>query len=431
MSKEIQTNVKGNNNCNIKINNIMAENDLLAKYNIVDSELKEKGKVESELSKRIELAQKTYNLQLPKELQNDFEIKPQLIGKNVQFITKPKTEDAYKKFPSKVRFNYKASDVKGLEKFKAKDFNSLCREMYEKQEGIIIENPFNIKELLGNIENPASIFSNDEKTAKSTIYIKPEPFPPAKIYTLKLYDNFIDFELTTLLRLRKIENDIYYISNYEAKDEKYNVEIEVNNKTNYVNLSISIKEQYSKDIETIRDYFKYFMLIRDKDSVFELILNENGKEFINGKDFGIKSLTERDYKKSQKNIDLLDKLIFIEKRKNIKFIFEKDIEDYRKIVDMLYNETIGKNYSFTNESTWILNVPENTFNINEFQKLYDNQIPFTLNTNINDFELLGNIINLKKHIFTIKKCIIISIKKNKNTYDVKIKTTNAKLKLIK
>ena len=37
---------------------------------------------------------------LPKELQNDFEISPRLVNNNLEYYTKPKTKDAYKKYPN-------------------------------------------------------------------------------------------------------------------------------------------------------------------------------------------------------------------------------------------------------------------------------------------------------------------------------------------
>ena len=148
MSNNINNEIKNNKKCNINVKNVYAPDDKLAKYNIVDEDIKNKQKIEEEFSKRIGYTEKIYSMQLPKELQEDFEVKSEKIGNNMEFLTKPKTIDAYEKFPPKIRFSYNLDNVKGLEKFKSRNFLELTREMYEKQQGIIIENPYNIKEFL-------------------------------------------------------------------------------------------------------------------------------------------------------------------------------------------------------------------------------------------------------------------------------------------
>ncbi len=96
---------------------------------------------------------------MPEELQDDFEIRSEKIGNSMEFLTKPKTEDAYKKFPPKIKFSYKSNNIKGIENFKAKNFEELTHEMYEKQKGIIIENPYNVKEFFRrNRESSIYIF---------------------------------------------------------------------------------------------------------------------------------------------------------------------------------------------------------------------------------------------------------------------------------
>lgn len=433
MTNEVNNEIKGNKGCNITVNTYLAPNDKLAKYNIIEEELRNKKKIEQEFSERIGYAEKVYSEQLPKELQNDFEIKSEKIGKSIEFITKPKTDDAYKKFPPRITFSYNITSVKGLEKFKSKNFRDLTREMYEKQEGIIIENPYNIKEFLGDIENPASIFSNMDSNATSTIYIKPEPFPPARGYNIKLFNNYFEFELQNImLRIEKIEDNVYILSNKESINDKFDIKFKIEHDKQKVkfNLGVNIKERFNTDAEVIYEFIKYDILIHDIDSYISIEFSENNKKIVNIQQFGKKKFGKKEYKEVRKEFNFLEKVIFIEKRKNIKLKYNTELLKYKPIIYMLYNEVQGKNYTFTNESTWILYGNDNQFDIKEIKKIYNEKIKIPIETKFNELSIGGEEIKLKEHKIVMKDCRIISIEEKKDIYYIKVTTSNAKFQII-
>lgn len=435
MSNNINNDIKSNKNCNINVKNIYAPDDKLAKYNIIDENIKNKQKIEEEFSKRIRYTEKIYSTQLPEELQDDFEIRSEKIGNSMEFLTKPKTEDAYKKFPPKIKFSYKSNNIKGIENFKAKNFEELTHEMYEKQKGIIIENPYNVKEFLGEIENPASIFSDIDPNAKSTIYIQPQPFPPAIAYNIKLFNNYFDFELENVkLRIKKIEEEIYTYSNYESNKDKFDIEIKMKFAKEKFNFSITIKikDEYIRDCETINEFIKYSALIEDTDSNFVFQFYEDNKTIFESKDFGKEKISRKKYKKLKKLINLLEKVIFIEKRKNIKFKYDEDeLLRNKEYIYMIYNEIQDKDYTFTNLSTWILFAYEDQVDIEKLKKICNEKILIPIETSIKNFNLLGIDIKLPKHKIYMKNSKINSIEKKENKYFINVTTNNAKFKILK
>ncbi len=435
MINNINNEIKDNKKCNINVKNVYAPDDKIAKYNIVDEDIKNKQEIEEEFSKRIKYTEKVYSMQLPKELQEDFEIKSEKIGNNMEFLTKPKTIDAYEKFPPKIRFSYNLSNVKGLENFKAKNFLELTREMYEKQTGIVIENPYNIKEFLGDIENPASIFSDINFNAKSTIYIQPHPFPPAIAYNIRLFNNYFDFELRKImLRIEKIDGNIYTYSNFESKEDKFDVKIVINFYEEKLNFSIKIKikDEYVEDCEIVSEFIKYCILIEDIDSNLLFQFYEDNETIFETKNFGKKRFSRIEYKKVKKQLNFLEKMIFIEKRKNIKFKYNGDeLLQNKEYIYMIYNEVQDRNYTLTNPTTWILESYEDAVIDEDIEKIYNNKEPILIETSIKDINIFGTNIKLKEHKLCMENCIVDSIEKRDSKYFIKVTTNRAKFKIIK
>ncbi len=132
--------------------------------------------------------------------------------------------------------------------------------MYEKQIGMVIENPYHVKEFLGDIENSASIFLNINPNAKSAIYIKPQSLPPAQAYNIKLFNNYFEFEIENImLRIEKIDKDVYTYSNYESNEDKFDIKIKIKCGKDICNFSIAIKikDKYKEDSAIISKFIKY------------------------------------------------------------------------------------------------------------------------------------------------------------------------------
>ncbi len=354
VENKIENKVEKNRDCNINIKNIVGYDDELSKYNIVEEKIENKSKIEDSISDRNNYIEKVYTNQLESPLSDHFRIKGEKIGDKIFYVTKPKNDEAYSKFPRKIEFKFDSKNVKGIEGFKSTKINDIIRESTEKQVPIKIENPYDIKEFLGDYEDPASLFSNLEKT--ESIYIKPYPFPMLD-YNIKLFNQFIYFEMEKIkLRLKSINDNIYIISNEENKDDKYNVVInltQLEGTAVSIRLNISIRDAYLYDCKTVKEFIKFSTLINDVNSKLIIKIIDSNNTMVNTKDFGTKILTKRQYNEIKKNISLIDKLIYIECSKNIKFKYDYDeLIKYKSYIYILYNECQGKNYTIRHETSW-------------------------------------------------------------------------------
>lgn len=418
--------VENNKKCIINITQINGADDKLAKYNIFEEEIQNKERLENEFSDRVNYAEKIFSQQLPKELQEDFEIKNEKVGNDIRFIIKPKTNDAYEKFPLKINLNFDRKNVKGLENFKSINFEDIQREMYEKQIGLEIKNPYNIKEYIGKFENPASIFNNTDM-GNSVLYIKPHPFPKALQYNLILFNNDISFELERLLlRVQKIENNTYILSNYESKEDKFDIKLVYtfkDSKSTKLSLNYQIREKYRNDFQTRKELMKLHFLVRDKESIFRLKCLENDDFIVNTKDFGESYFTKKSKSEFNKILDKFDKLIYIERVKNIKFIYnDNDFYSYDDLINLVYCSLRNKNYTFKKKSNWFFNLKEE---IKDKEKLFD--IP----SFVEYITLFGIDIYLNKNEIYLKDCKIHSIEKKDDFSQAVLTAKKAIFKTIK
>lgn len=402
-------NIEKNKNCTINITQIYGKDDKLEKCNIFEEKIQNKENLENEFSKRINYTETIYSQQLPKELQDDFEIKSEKIGNAIRFVTKPKTNDAYEKFPLKINLNFDRKNIKGLENFTSTNFEDIQREMYEKQIGLEIRNPFNVKEYIGNFEDPASIF-NSTDINNSVLYLKPHPFPKALQYNLILFNNDFSFELEKLsLRVQKIENNTYILSNYESSEDKFDIKLVYtfkDSESTRLRFHYQIREKYKNNCQAMKELMKIHFLVRDKESIFRLKCLESDDFIANTKDFGDIYFTNKRKREFNKTLDKLNKLIYIEKVKDIKFSYnDNEFYTYDELINLVYSSLKGKNYTFKKQSYWIVPLKD---------EIKDKKEIFDVPSFVEYITLFGIDIYLNKNEMYLKDCKVNSIEKKDN-----------------
>ena len=112
------------------------------------------------------------------------------------------------------------------------------------------------------------------------------------------------------------------------------------------------------------------------------------------------------YTRLNNTIDLIDKVIYISKLKNIKV--EYDMEHFIKneeFINLVYNELNNKNYTIKKPMTWSLELNEKA-DINE---LYKNDGKILLKSTLDNISLFGVDITLKTNEMVMYNCSIKEI----------------------
>ena len=426
-------NIKGNNGCNINIT--LGESDELSPLNIYKGE-SDILTLEEAFSDRMGLSCMVLNNNvLPKQLRDDFEIKPKIVDDKVEYYTKPKTEDAYKKYPLKMNFSMEFPNIDEANKFRDGGIEKLQQVANKTRKPVKIPYIKNMKEFLGEYENPTS-YVNKHGWEGSELYLMPQPLPPAQTYTIEVFNQFSTFKINVTLRLTDTLDDEVVLSNSEFIDEPFNVEFRlsrINKQTDMdemveskFNLTISLRKTFIKDCTYNLELVKYRFLANDKRNTIIIKNITNDQEVFRFNNCGTVDYQEKDDAFFNKVIDVLEKIIYISKIKDIKIDY--DIENFLKneeYINLLISEIKNNNYKIDKKTYWT--VESNEINENE---LYEQNGTISVLTTFLDFNLFGQTIKLKKHRVILKDCKILEIEEVEGIKYIKLEVNNLLFELL-
>lgn len=377
--------------------------------------------LEEEFTDRLEYSKDVLTKKLlPKQLQSDFNIVPKLINGKMEYEAKAVTPDAYEKFPIKINYTMQFKDVEEAKKFRENGIEELQRQANLLQQPVEIPNITNIKEFLGEFENPVA-HSTKYGSEGVKLFICPRPLLPAQKYSIEIFNDKVSFKLITLLKLSNYDENDVILTNKESIEEAFDVTIKLSNFRKLeedeqvqgkFNITIALREKYYNSCEFNKEIIKYKFLIEDANNHILIDNVDNNINIFSFENCGKINYKKKDYTRFNKTIDLIDKVIYISKLKNIKV--EYDMEHFIKneeFINLVYNELNNKNYIIKKPMTWSLELNEKA-DINE---LYKNDGKILLKSTLDNISLFGVDITLKTNEMIMYNCSIKKlIDKGKN-----------------
>lgn len=336
MEKTINNEVTNNKRCIININNIENDKDPLNPYNVYSEMNKNPLNIERELNKRAKYASSIYDL--PEELKEFFEVKPKAFGEKIRFTTVPKNKEAIKKYPYKFNITYNPNSITNKADFSTvNNLDVLLKESYMKQKPIVIEDIKQVKEFIGNFENPFPILKDSNNNPPSKVVFIPEKLPKMPLLNIYLYNEDIELNINNILfDVEKIDRQegepIITLSNYSQEDKMLRIKLVLTNNSTTIN--VEIDEKYINNCYARLDYCKYEYLSNKKDTNILITYSKTGEMFFSVQVDESTHHYIENKKFIEKEIELLEKLVFIEKRTGTKFKYD---------IKKLFEETLNIN----------------------------------------------------------------------------------------
>lgn len=395
-------------NCYGQVDELSCDN-IRRNYDVVE--------LEEEFSDRIKYSKEILTKKLlPKQLQSDFNIETKLVNGKLEYVAKPITDNAYEKFPIKMNYTMQFKSVEEANEFRKNGIENLQRQADLTQKPVEIPNITNMKEFLGEFENPVSHFKKYGSEGVK-LYICPKPIPPAQKYKIELFNEKLSFEILTYLRLERIEDNGFILSNKESENEEFDVVIKFDNfnKTtnNYkgkFNITISLREKYKYDCKLNKEMLKFIFIGEDKNNclfIKNVNLDSNVFETYSN---GTEEKTEEDYRRFNKILSLIDKVIFLSKIKNIKIKY--DINYFlqkEELINLIYNDINRKKYIIKKEMKSCINF-ESEINIDELNES-DGKLAYK--SEMKELELFGYKFELQRSNMIMFECKISKIFNNR------------------
>lgn len=406
--------VENNKNSHIEINcygqvDELSYDNIRRNYDVVE--------LEEEFSDRIKYSKEILTKKLlPKQLQSDFNIETKMVDGKLEYVAKAITDNAYEKFPIKMNYTMQFKSIEEANEFRKNGIENLQRQADLTQKPVEIPNITNMKEFLGEFENPVSHFKKYGSEGVK-LYICPKPIPPAQKYKIELFNEKMSFEIITYLRLERIENNGFILSNKESENEEFNVVIKFDNfnkKTdNYkgkFNITISLREKYKYDCKLNKEMLKFIFIGEDKNNrlfIKNVNLDINVFETYSN---GTEEKKDEDYEQFNRILLLIDKVIFLSKIKNIKVKY--DINYFlqkEELINLIYNDINGKKYIIKKEMKSCIKI-ESEINIDELNQL-DGKLAYK--SEMKEVELFGYKFELQRSSMIMFECNISKIFDNK------------------
>ena len=431
--EHVSNEIKNNKNCTINIINSIGQTDNLNPLKIYKNTDKDMiFDLEREFSERIGfscnvLSSKT----LPKELQNDFEISPRLVNNNLEYYTKPKTKDAYKKYPINMKFKLKFDNKDEANTFRKTGISDLQKKANITGKPVEIPNIVFMKEFIGDFEDPTS-YINKNGVEGTKFYIMPDPIPKAKSYYIELFNNEYSFKIeSTKLRIKQFLEKGFILDNSGSDEEPYNVSIKIESediqkedliKSNF-NINISLRDKF-KDISYYNlEIAKFIFIMRDVNGRIQMRSITDDISILNISHCGKTQYTSKDYNSFKQYNDILNKVLYIEKIENINIKYNYDYfyknEDYINIIFYLMQR---KDYRLKklNQVSFIV---EDDFT-------FDEQKHKNIDTKLLTINLFEKEFILNPHILMLRDCKLAGLDKMDNNNILKLNSNNIIIKPI-
>lgn len=431
MKKESRALVKVEKNKDSNINITIGQVDELSCDNIRRN-YDDVVTLENEFSDRLEYSKDVLTKKLlPKQLQDDFEIVPRYVGNRVEYETKATTSEAYEKFPMRIDYTIKFKDKEEANKFRENGLNELIEKAEELRKPIEIPNIISMKEFIGEFEDPVG-YANKYGSEGIKLYICPSPLPKAQKYKIDIFNSFTSFNIVTSLRLKGKYKDRIILTNEESKDEPYDITISLTNmKRSNVdehiegkfNLTISLRSLFDSNCEYNKEIIKYKFLIEDSNNHIKISNIELGIDIFSFDNCGNNRYTKKDYKRLSNTIDLIDKVIYIEKIRSMTIDYNLNyFIDNEHIINLLYNESINKKCSINKKMILNLEVSKNS----KSEKFISQKGKFNLISELHYVDLFGKRLELKANKLSMLDCSIVNVTEEGDKYLFKLESSNIK-----
>lgn len=431
--EHVSNEIKNNKNCTINIINSIGQTDNLNPLKIYKNTDKDMiFDLEREFSERIGfscnvLSSKT----LPKELQNDFEISPRLVNNNLEYYTKPKTKDAYKKYPINMKFKLKFDNKDEANTFRKTGISDLQKKANITGKPVEIPNIVFMKEFIGDFEDPTS-YINKNGVEGTKFYIMPDPIPKAKSYYIELFNNEYSFKIeSTKLRIKQFLEKGFILDNSGSDEEPYNVSIKIESediqkedliKSNF-NINISLRDKFKDNSYYNLEIAKFIFIMRDVNGRIQMRSITDDISILNISLCGKTQYTSKDYNSFKQYNDILNKVLYIEKIENINIKYNYDYfyknEDYINIIFYLMQR---KDYRLKklNQVSFIV---EDDFT-------FDEQKHKNIDTKLLTINLFEKEFILNPHILMLRDCKLAGLDKMDNNNILKLNSNNIIIKPI-
>lgn len=389
--------------------------------------------LENEFTERLEYSKDVLTKKLlPKQLQNDFEILPKYIGDRVEYETKATTTEAYEKFPMKFTYTMTFKDKEEAKKFRENGLNELIEKAEELRKPIEIPNITSMKEFIGEFEDPVG-YANKYGSEGIKLYICPSPLPKAQKYKIDIFNSFTSFNIETNLRLKGKYKDKVILTNKEAEDEPYDITISLIDmkKTDSdkqikgkFNLTISLRNKFYNSCEYNKEIIKFKFLIEDANN--HIIINnvDLDKRIFSFENCGNNKYIEKDYKRLENTLNLIDKVIYISKIRELTIDYNLGyFIQNEELINLLYNNSINKEYSINKKMIFNHEISKNT----ELEKIISKNQKFKLISQLHHVDLFGTRFELKANKLTMLDCSIISFNEEEDRYLIEFESSHTKV----
>lgn len=343
------TQVNGNKNSNITVNNVFGTEDELS-FEKICSNCHDVSGLEDAFTDRIAHGRDVLTRKLlPRPLQSDFKVDAGIVDGELKFRTVPVTPSAYEKFPPKMTCSVSFGSQEEAQNF----LNNGLKKLQQQADATRrpVEIPYNInnmKEFIGQFEDPVSCINRDGVVG-ARIYISPRPLPKAKKVRISITSTGVTFEALTYIQLSECSKDKMVLTNDADTGSSVSINIIVlkseESAQALMTLSMRIRENFKDDIEANKNLLKFRflttcpnirILVFDTDDNIALIdeANMSGSNHNMIEINGLKNA-----------IALLDKVSYIatHKRMNISHDLEYFIKN-KGLIDIIYNDSVEEEY---------------------------------------------------------------------------------------
>ena len=183
-----------------------------------------------------------------------------------------------------------------------------------------------------------------------------------------------------------------------------------NNYKGKFNITISLREKYKYDCKLNKEMLKFIFIGEDKNNcLFIKNVNLDSKVFETYSN-GTEEKTEEDYRRFNKILSLIDKVIFLSKIKNIKIKY--DINYFlqkEELINLIYNDINRKKYIIRKEMKSCINF-ESEINIDELNES-DGKLAYK--SEMKELELFGYKFELQRSNMIMFECKISKIFNNR------------------
>ena len=200
-------------------------------------------KIEQEYTDKIALTKEILATTLPSELQKYFEIQAKIVNNQFKYILNPSVDNAFELYPIQDKFKMKFSTPKEKEEFiKNGGINALIRQATITRKPVEIPHIEEVKEYIGEYENPFSDF-NYTKSNKIKLYVLPHELPKGEKYKIKINDGKEKFSInSTTLQIVDVQKQKIILNNFESTNEDFNITL----KLNFTEKKLKIEKPYVK-----------------------------------------------------------------------------------------------------------------------------------------------------------------------------------------